>query len=158
ILVHVAVFARGDFLVFRHLASRNIKAVPASIKAKELAMRPFFRSFSLSFVLATLLLCTAVAQAPSSGPATIDPRAGAVLQAAIEALGGTERLSKLDQWFVEGKGRENLSGELQGLSPDAPTWRAHEERVAVSRASGSVAWERRSPRNDFSLRWRRFIY
>src|SRR5262249_9084667 len=32
------------------------------------------------------------------------------------------------------------------------------ERVAVSRSAGSVAWERRSPRNDFSLRWRRFIY
>ncbi|MGH9369031.1 MAG: MBL fold metallo-hydrolase, partial [Thermoanaerobaculia bacterium] len=73
-------------------------------------------------------------------------------------LGGLERLSRLDSWIVEGSGRENLSAELQGLSPDAPTWRPHDERVAVLRAAGTVAWERRTPRNDQSLRWRRFIY
>jgi glyoxylase-like metal-dependent hydrolase (beta-lactamase superfamily II) len=81
-----------------------------------------------------------------------------ILAATVDALVGAERLSKLDGWFVEGKGRENLSAELQGLAPDTPTWRPHEEKVAVLRALGAVAWERRTPRNDQSLRWRRFIY
>jgi glyoxylase-like metal-dependent hydrolase (beta-lactamase superfamily II) len=81
-----------------------------------------------------------------------------ILAKAVDALGGTERLSNLDDWMVEGKGRENLSAELQGLSPEAPTWRPHEEKVAVVRKAGVVAWERRTERNDRSLRWRRFIY
>lgn len=74
------------------------------------------------------------------------------------ALGGAERISSLDHWLVEGRGRENLTAELQGLKPDEPTWRPHEEKLAVLRASGAVAWERRTPRNDQSVRWRRFIY
>ncbi len=80
------------------------------------------------------------------------------LTAALDAVGGADRLAALDDWVVEGSGRENLSAELQGLAPDAPTWRPHEEKVAVRRASGTVAWERRTPRNDLSVRWRRFIY
>src|SRR5215813_8648096 len=111
-------------------------------------MRRFVWFFS--FIVA-LVLCPL-------GRAADDASARAILQAALDALGGAERLAKLDQWFVEGKGRENLTGELQGLSPDSPTWRTHEERIAVSRSTGSVAWERHSARNDFSWRWRRFIY
>jgi hypothetical protein len=42
--------------------------------------------------------------------------------------------------------------------PSEATWRAHEETVAVLSSSGSVSWQRRTPRNDGSLRWRRFIY
>jgi glyoxylase-like metal-dependent hydrolase (beta-lactamase superfamily II) len=85
------------------------------------------------------------------------PPARALLTAALRTLGGEERIAALDDWIVEGQGRENLSAELQGLSPDNPTWRPHEEKVAVVRASGAVAWERKTPRNDLSLRWRRFI-
>ena len=83
----------------------------------------------------------------------------ALLETALNILGGSERLAQLDDWLVEGKGRENLSAELQGLSAEAPTWRPHRESVAVKRSGGlAVAWERRTPRNDHSLRWRRFIY
>jgi len=85
------------------------------------------------------------------------PPARRLLAAALDALGGERRIAALDGWIVEGRGRENLSAELQGLSPNEPTWRPHEEKVAVVRASASVAWERRTPRNDRSLRWRRFI-
>lgn len=67
-----------------------------------------------------------------------------------------ERVPRL--WLVEGAGRENLTGELQGVAADAPTWRPHEERVAVDYQEQSVAWERRTPRNDESLRHRRFVY
>ncbi len=86
------------------------------------------------------------------------PPARKLLAEVLAPLGGTERLARLDGWVVEGRGRENLSGELQGLAPSEATWRAHEETVAVLSSSGSVSWQRRTPRNDGSLRWRRFIY
>ncbi len=82
----------------------------------------------------------------------------AILEAAIDALGGAKRLEALDNWFVSGVGRENLSGELQGVASNVPTWRSHEETVAIVRGTGTIAWERKSERNDGSLRWRRVIY
>lgn len=85
------------------------------------------------------------------------PPARQLLAEALDALGGEKRVAALDGWIVEGRGRENLSAELQGLTPGGPTWRPHREKVGVVRASGSVAWERRTARNDRSLRWRRFI-
>lgn len=80
-----------------------------------------------------------------------------------EALGRAAAAARVDGpiprlWLVEGTGRENLTGELQGLVADEPTWRPHEERVAVDFEEQSVAWERRTPRNDESLRHRRFVY
>lgn len=105
--------------------------------------------------LCLLAAVSLAAPAPSLSP---EERAGKVLADALQGLGGTERLAPLDSWLVEGRGRENLSAELQGLAPDSPTWRPHEEKLAVLRASGAVAWERRTPRNDQSLRWRRLIY
>ncbi|MGE5277126.1 MAG: MBL fold metallo-hydrolase [Acidobacteriota bacterium] len=86
------------------------------------------------------------------------PPARQLLSEALDQLGGAERVAKVEAWLVEGKGSENLSGELQGLSPDEPTWRPHEETIAVVASSGSVAWQRRTERNDRSLRWRRFLY
>ena len=80
------------------------------------------------------------------------------LERALAALGGRERIGSADSWCVEGEGRENLTAELQGLSPGRPTWRPHRERLAVDLRTLRVAWERRTPRNDQSLRWRRFVY
>ena len=93
---------------------------------------------------------------PRSGNAPAGS-APAIVRRAIEALGGRDRLEALDEWVVAGEGRENLSAELQGESPSAPTWRPHEETIAVVRRSGAVGWERRTPRNDGSLRFRRFV-
>ncbi len=62
------------------------------------------------------------------------------------------------KWFVAGKGEENLSAELQGITPARPTLRPHEEWLGVDAERRAVAWERRTPRNDSSLRWRRFVY
>jgi len=81
-----------------------------------------------------------------------------LLTAALDALGGAAKVAALDSFVVEGTGRENLSAELQGLAPDSPTWRPHEEKVAVVRSTGQIAWQRKTPRNDLSLRFRRFIY
>ena len=86
-----------------------------------------------------------------------DMRGREILGRAAAALHVVERAPER-LWLVEGTGRENLTGELQGLTADAPTWRTHQERVAVDWVEQSVAWERRTPRNDESLRHRRFIY
>lgn len=114
-----------------------------------------------AFLLPLLLALAAAAVAAGDEPpiaGSPEDRGRRLVAAAVDALGGPARLSALDDWMVEGAGRENLSAELQGLSPGRPTWRDHEEKVAVRRAAGAVAWERRTPRNDRSVRWRRFIY
>lgn len=105
-----------------------------------------------------VLTALAVVLLGSERPPSSEEQARKILETAVVNLGGRERLSSLDNWLVEGHGRENLSAELQGLSPDVPTWRPHEEKVGVVRKSGAVAWERKTPRNDQSLRWRRFIH
>jgi glyoxylase-like metal-dependent hydrolase (beta-lactamase superfamily II) len=87
-----------------------------------------------------------------------DTRGRALLDRALVALGGASRIESIDTWDVEGEGRENLTAEIQGLSPDEPTWRPHEERIGIDARSLSVAWHRRTPRNDESVRFRRMIY
>lgn len=83
-------------------------------------------------------------------------RGRTLLQHAIAVAGGREALLQLDRWVISGGGRENLAAEWQGRGSADATWREHRETVAV--VTGAVAWERRTPRNDNSLRWRRFIY
>lgn len=115
------------------------------------------KTFVLPVLLALAAGAVAIGDEPPSS-ASPEDRGRRLVAAAVDALGGPARLSDLDDWRVEGAGRENLSAELQGLSPGRPTWRDHQEKVAVRRAVGAVAWERRTPRNDRSVRWRRFIY
>jgi glyoxylase-like metal-dependent hydrolase (beta-lactamase superfamily II) len=105
-------------------------------------------------VIGALIIATAVAV---GSPAGDSARGRALLDSALIALGGAQRIATT-VWFVEGSGRENTTAEQQGLDPVHPTWRHHAERLAVDPLRLSIAWERRSPRNDYSLRWRRFIY
>lgn len=112
-------------------------------------MKPF-RPIVLTVLAAVLL--------GSDRPISSEEQARKILEDAIRNLGGQERLSSPDNWLVEGKGRENLSAELQRLSADAPPG-GRTRRGSRSRGtSRAVAWERKTPRNDQSLRWRRFIY
>jgi glyoxylase-like metal-dependent hydrolase (beta-lactamase superfamily II) len=115
--------------------------------------RVFFVAGALSLLLSRALPVARGPIAPGD-----DARGRAVLDAALTALGGTERIRQVASWDVEGAGRENLSAETQGLAPEKPTWRPHEERLAVDAKTLAVAWYRRTPRNDESLRWRRLIY
>ena len=79
-----------------------------------------------------------------------------------EALGRAAKALRVDTlpraWVVSGHGRENLGAELQGRTPDEPTWRPHRETVAVDRHDETVSWHRWTPRNDDSIRDRAFIY
>jgi len=112
------------------------------------------RRLALASVL--WMACAGVASGGDS-PAASAARGRAVLDRAVAELGGLAALEAPESWFVAGEGRENLSAELQGTVAARPTWRPHEERVAVDARTLSVAWERRTPRNDMSLRWRRFV-
>lgn len=105
---------------------------------------------------AVLVLVVIAALDALAAGQSAEQRGRDVLGRAVAAARVAERPPRL--WLVEGTGRENLTGELQGLTADAPTWRPHEERVAVDFEEQSVAWERRTPRNDESLRHRRFVY
>jgi hypothetical protein len=103
-------------------------------------------------------LVAAVALGIGSERAEADAeRARAAIDRAVAALGAAAR-TEARGWSVEGRGRENLSAELQGEAPGAATWRAHEERIAVDPRTLATAWERKTPRVDRSLRWRRFIW
>ena len=103
-----------------------------------------------------LVLCVLIA---TVGRASADDaRARSIVDAALTALGGRAKIESFTSWEVAGTGRENLSAEIQGLAPDMPTWRPHEEQVTVDAQALAVAWQRKTPRNDQSLRWRRLIY
>ena len=104
-----------------------------------------------AFALCLLIATVGQAAAP-------DVRAPSIVDAALAALGGRPHLESFASWEVAGTGRENLSAEVQGLAPEVPTWRPHEEQVTVDARTSAVAWQRRTPRNDQSLRWRRLIY
>ncbi len=108
------------------------------------------------FSIAACALAAAAATTAAVSSQTAEHRGREILGRAAAEARVVERVPRL--WLVEGTGRENLTGELQGLAADAPTWRPHEERVAADFEEQSVAWECRTPRNDESLRHRRFIY
>ncbi len=101
---------------------------------------------------AALLLCSVIlVTAP-------DPTPEKVLTKALATLESGAGLDAITSIEVAGTGRENLSAEVQGMAPDAPTWRPHEEQLTVDARAMAVAWQRKTPRNDQSLRWRRLIY
>jgi hypothetical protein len=104
--------------------------------------------------LSALLIAVVILQ----GARPQAPDARSLLDLAVSRAGGVESLRTSGTWIVEGEGTENLTAEAQGVSANAPTNRPHRERVAANAARNAVAWERHTPRNDASLRWRRFIY
>ena len=80
-----------------------------------------------------------------------------ILQQALAEIGGRAALERLRYWHTVANGRENLSADLQGLRPRTPTWRLHDESVAIDAETLTTSWERKSARNDHSLRWRRVV-
>lgn len=105
--------------------------------------------------LALAIAPALAARGASTGPA--GGEAPAILGRALAGLGGEEAVSRHTTWLTSGRGRENLSAELQGIDPSRPTWRNHEEAIAIDARTLATAWERKTPRNDLSLRWRRFL-
>lgn len=81
-----------------------------------------------------------------------------VLEKALQALGGLERLKQIDSIYLKGKGSEFRSADVQGPDPDAPTRAFHEETVAVLPLQNKLLYEHRTGRHDGSFRWRRWMY
>lgn len=91
-------------------------------------------------------------------PIENESRAIRLLRRSLDALGGLERLRALKTIYLAGKGVENLTANVQGLHPENETIRTHEESMAVQIQGSDVAYERRTPRNDMSIRWRRTLF
>lgn len=85
-------------------------------------------------------------------------RRRAVLERALQALGGLERLKQIDSIYLKGKGSEFRSADLQGPDPDTPTRAFHEETIAVLPLQNKLLYEHRTGRHDGSFRWRRWMY
>lgn len=88
----------------------------------------------------------------------LNEQADNLLDRALQALGGTDRLKSLNEIYVTGTGYEFRSAEVQGLHPDKETKQPHEEKMAISIAEGKVAYEIRTRRHDLSWRWRRTMF
>ena len=86
---------------------------------------------------AVLVFLMLIALPASAG----EQRARAILDSSLAALGGRAHIESFASWEVVGSGRENLSAEVQGLAPDVPTWRPHQEQVTVDARSMAVAWQ-----------------
>ena len=109
------------------------------------------------YLFAGAALGLALTSGATASPSQTTERGRQALRLALEKLGGSARVASVAHWIVEGRGRENLSADLQGLIAGRPTWRAHEEQIAVDAKDLAVAWERKSARNDLSVRWRRIV-
>lgn len=109
---------------------------------------------------AYFLLLPAPARAGTPGNQTGESyrRANLVLNKSAEALGGWERLEALVSISITAEGQENLEAQVQGIHPEKDTIRPHQEKLVINLRDEKAAYERRTPRNDSSLRWRRFIY
>ncbi len=118
--------------------------------------------FSLAVLLggASILLLPAPSRAGTPGTQTEESyrRANLVLNKSAEALGGWERLENLVSISITAEGHENLEAQVQGIHPEKDTIRPHGEKLVVNLRDEKAAYERRTPRNGSSLRWRKFIY
>jgi glyoxylase-like metal-dependent hydrolase (beta-lactamase superfamily II) len=81
-----------------------------------------------------------------------------VLEQALDALGGIERLRSLNSLYFRGKGSEFRSTDLQGPDPSTLTRTSHEETTAVVPSQQKILYEQRTGRHDGSFRWRRWMY
>lgn len=107
-----------------------------------------------SVLILLLFLSTAVISPALSQ----NQKAQQTLDQALDALGGSERLRRLDSLYFKGKGSEFRSADLQGPDPSTPTRTSHEETTAVFPAAQKVLYEHRTGRHDGSFRWRRWMY
>jgi glyoxylase-like metal-dependent hydrolase (beta-lactamase superfamily II) len=105
-----------------------------------------------------LPLLAVVASVPVQAVLSQDRSPAALISAALDGLGGVERIRALRSIEVHGVGVEYRSAQVQGSAPDRQTPTAREEWLTVDRVRGRVAEEYHAARHDGSDRWRRFVY
>lgn len=118
--------------------------------------------FDFRLAVICVLVCVAsfapTATSTQQSTGANDKSGQVVLERALQALGGLDRLKQIDSIYLKGKGSEFRSADLQGPDPDTPTRASHEETVAVLPSQNRLLYEHRTARHDGSFRWRRWIY
>jgi len=112
-------------------------------------------------LLLTFATQSVLVHAQQSGPAAEAAgadEARALVQRALEVLGGEPRVRAIVTVEVQGAGAEFRAAEVQGWSPGKPTRAEHRETLVADFPGERVSHEYRTGRHDGSTRWRRFIY
>ena len=112
----------------------------------------------IASIVLLVLTGALVLAGPGSAIATPDQKAQQTFEHALQALGGIERLRKLDSLYFKGAGSEFRSADLQGPDPSTPVKTFHEETTAAFPSHERVLYEQRTGRHDGSFRWRRWMY
>ncbi len=102
-------------------------------------------------IWATILLSSGVAIAQ-------DENALRVLNSALDALGGKEKISSFKSIYFSAGGTENGTAAGQSYDPGRDTFTRHEEKLAVFADGVRLAYEYKTERGDGTTRWRRFMF
>lgn len=81
-----------------------------------------------------------------------------VLNAALDALGGEEKIKSFKSLYFSAKGTENSAANGQDYLPGKDLAAAHEEKLAVFLDGVRLAYEYKTERGDGTTRWRRTFF
>lgn len=111
--------------------------------------------FSFLFIVVTVLQAGVLT---GQNRSTADERARQILTAALQALGGVERLNAITSMMMKSQGQEYRSAEVQGYKPEKQTKSDHEETLVVFPTQEKLGFEQRTGRHDGTVRQRRWLY
>jgi glyoxylase-like metal-dependent hydrolase (beta-lactamase superfamily II) len=94
----------------------------------------------------------------SNGAAAQDEKALRVLNSALDALGGKEKIGSFKSIYFSAGGTENGTAAGQSYDPEKDTFTRHEEKLAVFADGIRLAYEYKTERGDGTTRWRRFMF
>lgn len=125
-------------------------------------MKSFMKSLVL-YLLVFITIHSALYQ-PSAGTALkpvlpqTDERAHQVLERALQAFGGLDRLKAMTSIMMKANGLEHGSAEAQAYKPGVQSSAYYEETIVVWPSQERLAFEHRTGRGDKTVRWRRWLY
>ncbi len=99
-----------------------------------------------------------IAMVSVSAQTASDQSAARRISAALDALGGKERIEALSAIVIKTSGREHRSAEEQGYDPERETDTAHEETIVAFPGKDRFLYEHKTGRHDGTTRWRRWSY
>lgn len=106
--------------------------------------------------IASILICIA---AILSGPVRAqDPEAVRLLEAALQKLGGAEKIKGFKSIYFAAKGFEDSAANAQPFTPGKEARSPHEEKLAVFLDGRRLAYELKTDRGDGTTRHRRFYF
>jgi glyoxylase-like metal-dependent hydrolase (beta-lactamase superfamily II) len=105
-----------------------------------------------------LALCLTLLACPAANARQADEDARRKIDAALNVLGGAERLRSLTSVVIRAEGREHRSAEAQGYDPESVTDAPHEETVVAYFSEEKLLYEHKTGRHDGTTRHRRWSY